>query len=335
MQKEIQNPPRPPKLLDQVRDKIRFLHYAYSTEKTYLSWIERFLRFHRDRLGAWKHPFEMGPGHIEAFLTHLAVDRHVAASTQNQAMSSVLFLFEKVLEFEVGWLKFTAAQRPDNLPVVLSTSEVKELLNQVEHPVFRLMAELMYGTGMRLLECCRLRIKDIDWERKQIIVKQGKGAKDRMVPLPLSCIPKLEAQIERVLQMHTLELAQGRGAVSLPDALHLKYPQAVKSPNWQFIFPSSRLCEDPRHPELGLLRHHIHENGLQKAVHRAVKRAKITKKASCHTLRHSFATHLLEAGSDIRTVQELLGHVNVETTMIYTHVLQKGACGVLSPLDRL
>jgi integron integrase len=285
--------------------------------------------------GEWVHPLKMGPAEIEQFLTHLAVERRVAASTQNQAMSAILFLYQKVFELDVGWLNFSSAPRPENLPVVLTMQEVKALFEKIDQPVFRLMAELMYGTGMRIMECCRLRIKDIDWERNQIIVKQGKGTKDRMVPLPKSLVPRLKAQIERVLERHRSELDAGRGEVSLPEALDRKFPNAVKSPMWQFVFPSARLSCDPRRRDLGLLQHHVHENGIQKAVHRAVLKAKIQKKASCHTLRHSFATHLLESGSDIRTVQELLGHADVSTTMIYTHVLQKGACGVTSPLDRL
>lgn len=321
--------------MDQLRDKIRYLHYSIRTEKAYLNWVERFLRFHRQRLGTWLHPRQMGPAEIEDFLTHLAVEESVAASTQNQALSALLFLFEKVLEREIPRLGFTPARRPENLPVVLTIDELRRLFDCIPHPVYRLMAELMYGTGMRLLECCRLRIKEIDWDRKQITVKQGKGFKDRAVPLPGRAVSTLRVQVERVLERHTQDREAGFGGVYLPDALHQKYPEAARSPEWQFVFPSSRLSLDPRHPERGPLRHHICENGVQKVVHRAVRLASIAKKASCHTLRHSFATHLLEAGSDIRTVQELLGHVDVSTTMIYTHVLQRGACGVRSPLDLL
>ena len=325
--------PASPKLLDQMRDKLRVLHYAWKTEKSYVAWVERFLRFHKDRSGTWRHPTELGKAEIEEYLTFLAVDEHVSPSTQNQAFSAILFLYQKVLEIELPVIAAGRAKRRERLPVVLSRSEVQRVLNGITLAPYALMAKLLYGTGMRLLECCRLRVKDVDFERSQLLVRDGKGGKDRSVPLPEMCVAGLRARIETAREQVEADRAAGLNGVALPKALDRKYPEAALSLGWQFVFGSSRLCRDPQNPEGPLVRFHIHENNLQKALVRAVRESGIDKKATCHTLRHSFATHLLENGYDIRTVQTLLGHASVETTMVYTHVLQKGACGVRSPLD--
>ena len=324
--------PRPPRLLDQVRAKLRLLHYAIRTEEAYVDWIRRFILFH-DK----KHPRAMGAVEIEGFLTHLAVNERVAASTQNQALAAILFLYQKVLEAELPRLDAVRAKRPKRLPVVLSTDEVRAVLDRMTGN-HRTMAELMYGSGLRLLETCRLRVKDIDFARGQIVVREGKGDKDRVVPLPKRLEGALRVQIEHVKALHRADVRDGNGRVWLPTALREKYPNAERALGWQYLFPSTRLSVDPRDDSVGdppKRRHHIHENMLQKAMRKAVVAAGLAKAASCHSLRHSFATHLLEAGADIRTVQELLGHQDVSTTMVYTHVLQRGACGVVSPLDRL
>jgi len=322
-------PVPPPRLLDQVAAKARMLHYSIRTEQAYIDWIRRFILFHNK-----KHPREMGAPEIEAFLSHLASERNVTASTQNQAFAALLFLYQKVLQIELPRIHALRAQRPERLPVVLSVEEVRSLLAALDG-IDRLMAELLYGAGLRLLECCRLRIKDVDFDRRQLIVREGKGDKDRAVPLPERTIPSLRQQIERVQKLHRRDLSQGNGRVWLPNALSVKFPGADRELRWQYLFPSSRLSVDPRGTDGILRRHHRHESLLQKRIHQAALTVGLTKKVSCHTLRHSFATHLLEAGHDIRTVQELLGHADVSTTMIYTHVLQRGACGVQSPLDRL
>ncbi len=325
--------PRPPRLLDQVRDALRTRHYSIRTEEAYLGWIRRYILFHGKR-----HPREMGAAEIEAFLTDLAVEGRVAASTQNQALAALLFLYQNVLEVDLPRLDAVRAKRPERLPVVLSIDEVRTVLGGMRG-VYRLMAELMYGSGLRLLECCRLRVKDLDFARGQIVVREGKGDKDRVVPLPRSRAEQLREQVRSVKVLHDRDLASGHGRVWLPSALGEKYPQADRELGWQYLFPSSRLGVDPRFDgpsgQAPRMRHHVHENMVQKQFRKAVLAAGITKRASCHTLRHSFATHLLEAGHDIRTVQELLGHRDVSTTMIYTHVLQLGAGGVSSPLDRL
>lgn len=330
------NTPDSEKLLDRFAAKMRALHYSLSTEKVYRHWILQFLRFHR-RGRQWRHPAEMGKTEIEAFLTHLAMARNVAAKTQNQAFSAILFLYKKVLAVDLPLIDALRARESPRLPVVLSRDEVARLIVCVEGGggLYRLMVELAYGSGLRLMECCRLRVKDVDFQRRQLIVRQGKGDKDRAVPLPDRCAGALETQIARVRRQHQFDLERGLGRADLPHALASKYPNAERELAWQYVFPSDRLCRDPRNRTGPLYRHHLHENALQRAVKRAVRAAGLDKRVSCHTLRHSFATHLLEAGYDIRTVQQLLGHADVSTTMIYTHVLQRGACGVASPLDRL
>jgi integron integrase len=319
----------PPRLLDQVADKMRLLHYSIRTEEAYCEWIRRFILFHNKQ-----HPRDLGPPHIEAFLTDLAVNGHVAASTQNQAFSALLFLYQRVLEITLPNLHVLRAKRPERLPVVLSVDEVRAVLAELDG-IELLQTELLYGTGLRILECCRLRVKDVDFSRRQIVVRDGKGEKDRVVPLPVRTERRLQEQIVQVGRIHERDLRRGNGRVWLPYAFAQKFPTAETELGWQFLFPSSRLSIDPRTSDNVLRRHHRHENLLQKRVKAAVINARLTKKVSCHTFRHSFATHLLEAGHDIRTVQELLGHADVSTTMIYTHVLQRGANGVQSPLDRL
>lgn len=317
----------PPRLLDQVRDKIRFKHYSIRTEETYLLWIRRFILFHNKR-----HPRDMGAAEVEAFLSYLAIKRNVTASTQNLALNAILFLYKQVLAIELPWLDGVVRAKPSQrLPVVLSRDEVQQLLAQLDG-TYQLMATLMYGTGMRLMECVRLRIKDVDFDQLTITVRLGKGSKDRVTLLPRTLIDPLKYHLQRVKQLHDDDLANGFGAVYLPEALARKYPSAPREWAWQFVFPARHISTDPRS---GITRrHHVYEQGFQRAIKRAVRRANIPKPASSHTLRHSFATHLLESGYDIRTVQELLGHSDVKTTQIYTHVLNRGPGGVMSPLDR-
>ncbi|APP76224.1 integron integrase [Xanthomonas vesicatoria] len=317
-----------PKLLDQVRDRLRVRHYSLRTEQAYLSWIRRFIL-----ASGRRHPAQMGQAEVEAFLTRLATDGQVSAGTQNQALAALLFLYREVLRIELPWMEnLVRAKRPRRIPVVLSREEVARLLAALEGPCW-LMASLLYGSGMRLLECLRLRIKDVDDARGEIVVRDGKGGKDRRVPLPRSLKEVLQRQRERALLLHAADLAAGTGRVFLPHALARKYPNAGAEPGWQYLFPSARQSRDPRSGRVG--RHHVSEEVLQRAVQMARRHAGIVKPATCHTLRHSFATHLLEAGHDIRTVQELLGHKDVATTQIYTHVLGCGASAVRSPLDRL
>ena len=321
--------PRPaptPRLLDRVRDAIRARHYSRRTEKAYVGWVRRFVLFHGKR-----HPSEMGQAEVSAFLSHLAVQGGVSASTQNQALSALLFLYRDVLGNDIGWLDdVVRAKRPERVPTVLSREEVAAVLGHLRGPE-ALIAALLYGAGLRLLEGCRLRVKDVDLARGEIVVRDGKGARDRVTMLPRRIVPELAAQLERVRRQHTDDLAQGRGSVEMPDALERKYPRAAFELAWQWVFPATRHYRDPAS---GLeRRHHLHESVVQKAVRAAVQHAGIARRASCHTLRHSFATHLLEAGYDIRTIQELLGHQDVSTTMIYTHVLNRGGRGVRSPLD--
>ncbi len=317
----------PPKLLDQVRDKLRVKHYSIRTEHTYVDWIKRYILFHGKR-----HPKNMGARDIEAFLTHLAVVGKVAASTQNLAKSSILFLYREVLEIKLPWLdNVTQAKAPKRLPVVLTVSEVQAVLSRLTG-THALIASLLYGGGMRLMEAVRLRVKDVEFTRGEIIVREGKGFKDRVTMLPQAVIAALEAHLGKVRTLHNEDLAQGFGEVYLPFALDKKYPNAEREWGWQYVFPSKNLSLDPRSGKTR--RHHVDEKGVQRAMKQAVRDASITKPATPHTLRHSFATHLLQSGYDIRTVQELLGHSDVSTTMIYTHVLNKGGKGVVSPLDR-
>ncbi len=318
----------PPKLLDQVRDRIRVKHYSIRTETQYVQWVKRFILFHNKR-----HPQEMGTTEVEAFLTHLAVDGHVSASTQNQALSGLLFLYKEVLGIDLPWLNnVVRAKQPQRLPVVLTRSEVREVLARMKG-MHGLMANMLYGTGMRLMECVRLRVKDVDFERNEILIRDGKGGKDRVTMLPSSIATGLQAHLEKRRMLFEDDKRIGKANVFLPNALATKYPNAATEWCWQYIFPSGSYSVDPRS---GMeRRHHIDEKLLQRAMKKAVQAAGVAKPATPHTLRHSFATHLLEAGYDIRTVQELLGHSDVSTTMIYTHVLNKGGRGVLSPLDQL
>ena len=317
-----------PKLLDQVRAAIRLRHYSLRTEETYVHWIKRFTLFHGER-----HPRDMGKEEMSQFLSALAVDGHVSASTQNQALNALLFLYRHVLERDVGWLDdVVRAKQPHRLPVVLRKHEVKALLDALEG-VHWIMGHLLYGAGLRLLECLRLRVKDIDFSANHIVVREGKGNKDRITMLPLAVKAPLVAHLARVRELHQHDLAQGFGSVYLPDALHRKYPHAPRAWGWQWMFPATQISVDPRSGEHR--RHHLHEVVLQRAVRAAARQAGSIKPVGCHTLRHSFATHLLEDGYDIRTIQELLGHKDVSTTMIYTHMLNRGGKGVTSPSDRL
>lgn len=317
-----------PKLLDQVRDRLRVKHYSIRTETQYLQWIRRFILFHGKR-----HPREMGAVEVEAFLTHLAVAGRVAAATQNQALSALLFLYREVLNIDLPWLdKVVRAKQPQRLPVVLTRQEVTAILDRMTG-AHGLMARLLYGTGMRLMECVRLRVKDVDFEQAEIVVRDGKGAKDRITMLPQSLIAPLHDHLRWRRQLFEDDKAKGRAAVYLPDALDRKYPNAAVDWPWQYIFPSGSYSIDPRSGEER--RHHMDEKLLQRAVKKALQASGLAKLATPHTFRHSFATHLLQSGYDIRTVQELLGHADVATTMIYTHVLNKGGRGVTSPLDAM
>lgn len=315
-----------PRLLDQVRELIRIRHYSIRTEQAYLQWIRRYIIFHGRR-----HPRQLGAPELTAFLSDLAIRGKVAASTQNQALNAILFLYRDVLKIALPWLEdVQRAKRSQHLPVVLTQEEVKRLLAQLEGTVW-LMASVTYGGGLRLLECLRLRVKDVDFERAELTIRDGKGQKDRMTTLPKRLIEPLRDHLARVKVRHERDLEEGFGRVCLPFALERKYPNADREWGWQYVFPSSRRSIDPRS---GVeRRHHVNPEVLQRAIKNAVRRAQIVKPASVHTLRHSFATHLLEAGYDIRTVQELLGHSDVKTTMIYTHVLNRGSRGVVSPFD--
>ncbi|MBA3513152.1 MAG: integron integrase [Pyrinomonadaceae bacterium] len=315
-----------PKLLEQARDQMRTHHYSYRTEQTYLQWIKQFILFHGKR-----HPSLLGAEEIGNFLTHLAVKRTVSASTQNQALAALLFLYKQVLHIDLPRLENVArAKKPVRLPVVLTRDEVKAVLSHLT-PTKWLMASLLYGSGLRLNECLRLRVKDVDFGYRQITVRDGKGGRDRVTVLPDTLVQPLQGQLVRVRSHHTQDLKEGYGAVNLPTALARKYPNAAREWAWQFVFPAAKRSRDPIS---GLtLRHHVGDWVLQSAVKEALRKSGIQKAASCHTFRHSFATHLLESGSDIRTVQELLGHKDVSTTMIYTHVLNRGGKGVRSPLD--
>ena len=320
--------PGAPRLLDQVRSRIRFKHYSLRTEEAYVDWIRRYIRFHGKR-----HPAVLSATDVEAFLTHLAADRDVAASTQNQAQSALLFLYREVLAIELPWLDgVVRAKTPSRLPVVLTREETAEVLAAM-HGTHRLIGELLYGTGMRILEGLRLRVKDIDFGRREIVIRNGKGAKDRVTMLPDRLRLRLREQVSTARRLHDIDLRDGFGAVWMPVALARKFPAAACEWCWQYAFPADRRSADPR---TGITRrHHMSDQSFQRAMREALRKSNITKPATPHTLRHSFATHLLEAGSDIRTVQELLGHADVSTTMISTHVLNRGGRGVVSPLDRL
>jgi integron integrase len=318
----------PPRLLVQVRDRIRFKHYSIRTEQAYLDWIRRFIRHYNHR-----HPSVMGAAEVEAFLTDLAVSRDVSASTQNQAKSAILFLYKEVLGVELPWLAdIHSARTPQRLPVVLTVEEVDLILRELRG-VHQLIGRLLYGTGMRIMEALRLRVKDIEFSRREILVRDGKGGKDRMTMLPCGLAEPLHRRLATVAQLHRDDLAEGRGDTCLPAALARKYPNAGREWCWQYVFPTDHVGVDPRS---GVVRrHHLGDQAFQRAMRQALRDTGIAKPATPHTLRHSFATHLLESGYDIRTVQELLGHADVSTTMIYTHVLNRGGRAVISPLDRL
>jgi integron integrase len=331
-----ETPKKPPekKLLDQVRDAIRTRHYSLRTEEAYVNWVRRFILFHGKR-----HPKDMAGPEVAAFLTHLAVEGHVAASTQNQALSALLFLYREVLRKELDYpIDTVRAKESQHLPAVLTKDETRRVIAQLSG-IYQLQAKLLYGSGLRLPECLRLRVKDLDFERRAIIVRDTKGDEDRVTMLPDSVVEPLKEQLQRVKRLHEDDLAKGFGAVYLPDALERKHPNAAREWLWQYVFPSEQRSVDPRSGETR--RHPLDESGLQRAVRQAARAAGLDKRVTCHTFRHSFATHLLENHYDIRTVQELLGHKDVRTTMIYTcilsevegHVLQRGGLAVRSPLD--
>jgi len=317
----------PPRLSERLTHELRSRHYSRRTEQAYTLWVARFVTFNHGR-----HPEEMGEREINEFLTHLAVKLDVAASTQNQALAALLFLYRYVLGRDVGQLRVVRAKKPIRLPVVLTRAEVRSVLEQMEGETW-LMASLLYGSGLRLTECTGLRVQDVDLERGEILVRRGKGDKDRVTMLPDTLKVPLAEQMQRARRALLQDIEQGWGRIALPEAIERKYPNAATDWRWQWVFPQKRRWRNHETGEEG--RHHMHETILQREVKEAVRRAGISKPAGCHTLRHSFATHLLEAGYDIRTIQELLGHKDVSTTMIYTHVLNKGGRGVRSPFDGL
>ncbi len=315
-----------PRFLEQVRHQLRMRHYSYRTEQQYLAWIRRYILHHGKR-----HPQTMGAAEVEAFLSYLAVDRNVAAATQSQALAALLFLYKHVLAVDLPWLdNIVRAKKPIRLPVVLSFSEVRAVLAQLDG-AYRLIASLLYGAGLRLMESLRLRVKDVDFEYCQITIRDGKGGKDRVTVLPQEIVPSLQAHLAATRERHMIAMRDGYGGVELPFSLDRKYPGAGQEWGWQYVFPAKSpiTWEGSQSPR----RHHVHEDSVQRHVRDAMRAAGITKPASCHTFRHCFATHLLERGSDIRTVQELLGHKDVSTTQIYTHVMRRGAGAVRSPLD--
>lgn len=318
-----------PKLLDHAREQIRLRHYSIRTEESYLGWMRRFIRFHQ-----FRHPMDLGPNEVESFLSSLVMEGDVASATQAQALSALLFMYRIVIGVDMPWLdEIVRARRPKRLPTVLTEDEVRRLLSRLDDEMW-LVASVLYGGGLRLMEAIRLRVKDIDLERHAITVRSGKGDKDRNTVLPDSLVTALRAQIARVREQHNLDMAAGVANVYMPHGLSRKFPHARKELAWQYIFPAEKLAKDPRGG--AIRRHHIDEKRVQRAIKRATKEAGIEKHVTPHTLRHSFATHLLERGTDIRTIQELLGHSDISTTMIYTHVVGRiGGRGVLSPLDRL
>ena len=322
------NEARSPGLLETVQNRLRAKHYSLHTQEAYLGWIKRFVWFHDKR-----NPKELGAEEVERFLTDLAVQRKVSASTQNQALAALLFLYKEVLDIQLPWLDgLTRAKHSQRLPTVLTVKETGIVLDQIDGTL-GLITRLLYGTGMRLLEGLRLRVKDVDFDMRSVCIRDGKGGKDRVTMLPLVLIEPLRAHLTKVKAIHDEDLLSGFGSVWLPDALAVKYPNAPKEWGWQYVFPAQSISIDPRS---GVKRrHHVDEKAVQRVMHKAALAVKLTKQVSPHTLRHSFATHLLESGYDIRTVQELLGHKDVATTMIYTHVLNRGGLGVMSPLDKL
>ncbi len=328
----VRHPPlpdnRPPRLLDRVRLAVRMRHYSRRTEEAYVTWVRRYILFHGKR-----HPSDLGPAHVAAFLSSLATAGRVSASTQNQALSALTFLYRVILNVDLGRLpSVVRAIQPRPLPVVLDRSEIRLVLAQLQGTAW-LVAALLYGAGLRLNECLDLRVKDIDFVRDQIVVRRGKGQKDRVTMLPAMVKEQLIAHLAATKRLHDTDIRSGFGRVALPFALDRKYPEAATEWRWQFVFPAARICTDPRWGPPS--RYHLHESAIQRAVTEAARRAGITKHVTCHTMRHSFATHLLEDGCDIWTVQELLGHRDVSTTMTYLHVLKRGALGVRSPADRL
>ena len=330
MESKIKFKPNPKyRLMDQVREVLRYYHYAYSTEQSYCSWILQYIKFY----GGKTHPKDIGKNEVERFLSHLAEKKNVAAATQKQALNALIFLYNKVLDIDLGdGIAPTRSKRRMNLPTVLTQDEVSKILANMSGK-HRLMAQLLYGCGLRLMECVRLRVKDVDFGQGKIFVRNAKGEKDRTVNLPESIRSQLKNQINAVILLHKDDLKEGFGEVYMPEALARKYSQAPKETAWQYVFPAKKRSKDPRSGKI--MRHHVLESGLQKAVKRALANAQIYKKAGCHTFRHSFATHLLETGTNIRVVQKLMGHANVKTTEIYTHVMKKDIDSVKSPLDTL
>ena len=325
---ESRNPSHKPKLLDQLREALRSRHYSRRTEEAYVRWVRRFVQFH-----GMRHPVEMAESEINAFLTHLALKRHVSASTQNQALSALLFLYRYVLGRQIGDLEHVIrARKPQRLPIVMTRDEVRTVMRRLSGEKW-LLAALMYGSGLRLMECLRLRVQDVDFASRQITVSDGKGNKDRVTMLPRMVRKPLEDHLKCIRAIHEQDLKDGYGRVQMPYALDRKYPNAASDWVWQWIFPQQRRWKNANTGQQG--RHHIDESIIQRAFKDAVRNAGLSKRATCHTLRHSFATHLLEDGYDIRTIQELLGHKDVKTTMIYTHVLNRGPAGVHSPMDRM